>query len=680
MSLKSERRGIHVDQSELLCKKGCGYYGNPAWQGFCSKCWREEYHKARQKQIQEDWELAERLQREEEEAFASSQSSQGAQSLTFSKFEEKKTNEKTRKVTTVKKFFSASSRVGSKKAEIQEPKAPSPSINRQTSIETDRVSKEFIEFLKTFHKTGQEIYKQTKLFLEAMHYKRDFSIEEQSECTQDFYQNVAERMQTRGKVPPERVEKIMDQIEKYIMTRLYKYVFCPETTDDEKKDLAIQKRIRALHWVTPQMLCVPVNEEIPEVSDMVVKAITDIIEMDSKRVPRDKLACITKCSKHIFNAIKITKNEPASADDFLPTLIYIVLKGNPPRLQSNIQYITRFCNPSRLMTGEDGYYFTNLVELIRIMFNINPLENLKVYISSRPPLVVFMISVSAMAIAFLTLGYFFKIKEIKSPEMAEDWNTFLLRFNDLDLCVSENETLKHLTNDTTALESTVASGQARMSTQSPQSLEDPGPVNISVAITLTLDPLKPFGGFSRNVTHLYSTVLGHQIGLSGREAHEEINITFTLPTAWNSDDCALHGRCEQVVFTACTTLTAHPGVFPVTVQPPHCAPDTYSNATLWYKIFTTARDANTKYAQDYNPFWCYKGAIGKVYHALNPKLTVIVPDDDRSLINLHLMHTSYFLFVMVITMFCYAVIKGRPSKLRQSNPEFCPEKVALADA
>uniref|UniRef100_A0A2K5HAT8 Rab5 GDP/GTP exchange factor n=1 Tax=Colobus angolensis palliatus TaxID=336983 RepID=A0A2K5HAT8_COLAP len=281
VSLKSERRGIHVDHSDLLCKKGCGYYSNPAWQGFCSKCWREEYHKARQKQIQEDWELAERLQREEEEAFASSQSSQGAQSLTFSKFEEKKTNEKTRKVTTVKKFLSASSR-------------------------------------------------------------------------------------THWKVPPERVEKIMDQIEKYIMTRLYKHVFCPETTDDEKKDLAIQKRIRvetallSLRWVTPQMLCVPVNEDIPEVSDMVVKAITDIIEMDSKRVPRDKLACITKCSKHIITAIKITKNEPASADDFLPTLIYIVLKGNPPRLQSNIQYITRFCNPSRLMTGEDGYYFTNL--------------------------------------------------------------------------------------------------------------------------------------------------------------------------------------------------------------------------------------------------------------------------------------------------------------------------------
>lgn len=45
-------------------------------------------------------------------------------------------------------------------------------------------------------------------------------------------------------VPPEKVEKAMDEVEKYIMTRQYKYVFCPETTDDEKKDLAVQKRIR----------------------------------------------------------------------------------------------------------------------------------------------------------------------------------------------------------------------------------------------------------------------------------------------------------------------------------------------------------------------------------------------------------------------------------------------------
>ena len=62
--------------------------------------------------------------------------------------------------------------------------------------------------------------------------------------------------------------------------------------------------------------------------------------MDGKRAPLDKLTCIVQCSKHIFEALKTTKDSPASADEFLPAFIYILLKVRElSKIDSYVQFI-----------------------------------------------------------------------------------------------------------------------------------------------------------------------------------------------------------------------------------------------------------------------------------------------------------------------------------------------------
>ena len=50
------------------------------------------------------------------------------------------------------------------------------------------------------------------------------------------------------------------------------------------------------------------------------------------------------------------------------------------------------------------------------------------------------------------------------------------------------------------------------------------------------------------------------------------------------------------------------------------------------------------------------------HYKFNPTLSVWLTLHDRSIINLHLMHTSYFLFVMVIMLFAYTLIQTHKTK------------------
>lgn len=109
--------------------------------------------------------------------------------------------------------------------------------------------------------------------------------------------------------------------------------------EDEKKDLLLQTRMRQLHWVTPEHLEARIKLSLPEVAAELENAQEELITMDAKRAPQDKLACVVACSKSVFLILQksATGELTASADDFLPALIYVLIKANPPLLHSNIE-------------------------------------------------------------------------------------------------------------------------------------------------------------------------------------------------------------------------------------------------------------------------------------------------------------------------------------------------------
>ena len=99
--------------------------------------------------------------------------------------------------------------------------------------------------------------------------------------------------------------------------------------------------LRSLNWVTAAHLECPFKETAPAVRDLIYLAINDILELDGSKAPQDKLASVVSCSKKIFTVLQAGDCNVASADDFLPSFIYILLKANPPRIMSNINFITR---------------------------------------------------------------------------------------------------------------------------------------------------------------------------------------------------------------------------------------------------------------------------------------------------------------------------------------------------
>ncbi|KAL3641333.1 hypothetical protein CASFOL_016301 [Castilleja foliolosa] len=169
----------------------------------------------------------------------------------------------------------------------------------------------------------------------------------------------------------EELESAGEGLEKYVMTKLFTRMFA-STPEDVKADELLYEKISLIQqFIRPENLDIkPVFQN----EDSWLLAQKELQKINTYKAPRDKLVCILNCCKVISNllldASRASDEDHPGADDFLPVLIYVTIKANPPQLHSNLAYIERFRRQTHLV-AEAAYFFTNMLSVESFIMNID---------------------------------------------------------------------------------------------------------------------------------------------------------------------------------------------------------------------------------------------------------------------------------------------------------------------
>jgi hypothetical protein len=155
------------------------------------------------------------------------------------------------------------------------------------------------------------------------------------------------------------------------MTKLFNRVFASVPEDVKSDEELFEKMSLLQQFIRPENLDIK-PEYQNETSWLLAQK--ELQKINMYKAPRDKLACILNCCKVInnllMNASHMSNDNPPGADEFLPVLIYVTLKANPPQLHSNLLYIQRYRHESRLVS-EAQYFFTNILSAESFIWNID---------------------------------------------------------------------------------------------------------------------------------------------------------------------------------------------------------------------------------------------------------------------------------------------------------------------
>lgn len=158
-------------------------------------------------------------------------------------------------------------------------------------------------------------------------------------------------------------------VERTVMARVYHNALYPNGDGDLYRDQLLHDHIRKLaKVVTPNHK----DLRIPKMYHYECPwpwAQAELAVISAYKTPRDKLQCVFRCATTIMNLLSMaTERGVPAADDFIPVLVYVIIKTNPPSLLSTIQYVDSFYG--NRLEGEEQYWWTQFcsaIEFIKTM-------------------------------------------------------------------------------------------------------------------------------------------------------------------------------------------------------------------------------------------------------------------------------------------------------------------------
>lgn len=165
-----------------------------------------------------------------------------------------------------------------------------------------------------------------------------------------------------GKSMEEKAE-VMERVESFLTRKLHTYVFPKEPTES---DLHFYTKTKQLAWIQPHHLSIP-----PIYSDeMWVSAIRSLRDIDDCRSAAAKMSCLVEFFGQIVAVLELCGTAEAGSSESVPMSIYLLIQTQPPRIHSNINFINRFRNPSK-MIEEGGFCVTAIQSAISFIENIS---------------------------------------------------------------------------------------------------------------------------------------------------------------------------------------------------------------------------------------------------------------------------------------------------------------------